>query len=211
MLYEDKITEQSPIILESRQVFWIFVVAVVVVSLIFGLGVVVGQRMVKLMDPPPPIDPIELLGQLEPSAPSAVEIDQSLTFAQTLTTPPNKPVTAGLSETNQTATQASVATDPQISGSSKSVVQKTPAPDLPIKPGTFALQLSSFQNKIEADTFAEKLRKDGLRPQITSAEVAGKGLWYRVRVGQYGSWDQALKAKIKIERDHSIIAYIAKN
>jgi DedD protein len=73
--------------------------------------------------------------------------------------------------------------------------------------GRYALQLSSFQDKTEAETFAQKF--DGERPYMVVSEIPGKGTWYRVRVGDYATAKDALAAKLSFERKHSVIAYVA--
>ena len=73
--------------------------------------------------------------------------------------------------------------------------------------GRFALQLSSFQDKSEAETFAQKL--EGERPYLVVSEIPGKGTWYRVRVGDYASAKDAMAAKQSFEKKHSVIAYVA--
>lgn len=73
--------------------------------------------------------------------------------------------------------------------------------------GRYSLQLSSFQDKSEAETFAQKF--EGERPYMVVSEIPGKGTWYRVRVGDYASAKDALVAKQSFERKHSVIAYVA--
>lgn len=73
--------------------------------------------------------------------------------------------------------------------------------------GRFALQLSSFQDKAEAEAFAQKF--SGERPYMVMSEIPGKGIWYRVRVGDYASPKDALVAKEAFEKKHSVIAYVA--
>jgi septal ring-binding cell division protein DamX len=73
--------------------------------------------------------------------------------------------------------------------------------------GRYALQLSSFQDKSEAESFAQKF--DGERPYMVVSEIPGKGTWYRVRVGDYASAKDAVAAKQSFEKKHSVIAYVA--
>jgi septal ring-binding cell division protein DamX len=72
--------------------------------------------------------------------------------------------------------------------------------------GRYTLQLSSFQDKSEAETFAKKF--EGERPYMVVSEIPGKGTWYRVRVGDYASSKDALAAKQSFEKKHSAIAYV---
>ena len=73
--------------------------------------------------------------------------------------------------------------------------------------GRFALQLSSFQDKSEAEAFAQKF--DGERPYLVVSEIPGKGTWYRVRVGDFASSKDAAVGKASFEKKHNVIAYVA--
>lgn len=73
--------------------------------------------------------------------------------------------------------------------------------------GRFALQLSSFQDKSEAEAFAQKF--EGERPYLVVSEIPGKGTWYRVRVGDFASSKDAVAGKASFEKKHNVIAYVA--
>jgi cell division septation protein DedD len=77
--------------------------------------------------------------------------------------------------------------------------------------GTYSLQLSAFQDRHEAHLFMKKLREGGLEPYMVATTIPGRGVWYRVRLGRYKTWDEALAAKQEFERTQKIIAYVAKN
>lgn len=77
--------------------------------------------------------------------------------------------------------------------------------------GKYSLQLSSFQDKGEAQVYMRKLREGGMTPFLVAAQIPGRGVWYRVRIGTYKNWEEALEAKQTFERDRKIIAYVAKN
>jgi cell division septation protein DedD len=78
------------------------------------------------------------------------------------------------------------------------------------KGGRFCLQLSSFQSRAEADAFIAELKKSGYAPSVTEANVEGKGTWFRVRVGSYGTYDEAVAAKGEFETKQKIIAYVTR-
>jgi cell division septation protein DedD len=67
-------------------------------------------------------------------------------------------------------------------------VQRAPetAPD-----GSWTLQLSAYQDREEADRFAAGLRDKGYAPYVIEANIPGKGTWFRVRMGRFGSKDAA--------------------
>lgn len=83
-------------------------------------------------------------------------------------------------------------------------------PEAKRKSVRFTLQLSSFRERAEADSFYDKLKTAGFDPYIVEAEVAGKGMWYRVRLGHYSSYEAAIKAKKEFEASQHIIAYVTR-
>ena len=73
--------------------------------------------------------------------------------------------------------------------------------------GHFLLQLSSFQDRAEADAFARRF--PGKNAYVVSTELPGKGTWYRVRVGDFATMQEASVAKTEFERENNVIAYVA--
>jgi DedD protein len=69
----------------------------------------------------------------------------------------------------------------------------------------FALQLGSFPDRAEAEAFAKKF---GAQSYVVASDIPGKGVWYRVRVGDYPSTKEAIAAKASFEKQHSVIAYV---
>jgi cell division septation protein DedD len=74
----------------------------------------------------------------------------------------------------------------------------------------FTLQLSSFQERAEADAFFQELKTAGYSPYIVEADVADKGRWYRVRLGKYATHTDAVAAKNDFESRQRIIAYVTR-
>ena len=64
----------------------------------------------------------------------------------------------------------------------------------------YTLQLSSFQDREEAEAYLASVKAQGFTARITQAEVDGKGTFYRVRMGTYGSMDAANEAKAQLEK-----------
>jgi DedD protein len=78
------------------------------------------------------------------------------------------------------------------------------------KHSRYTLQLSSFQDRGEAQSFFDQLKASGYQPYIVEADVPGRGTWYRVRLGDYDTYGDALAAKKKFEDKQQIIAYVTK-
>jgi septal ring-binding cell division protein DamX len=71
--------------------------------------------------------------------------------------------------------------------------------------GKFTLQLSAFPTREEADAFAKKY--DGTF--IIPTEIPGKGTWFRVRCGNYATFNEAAAAKIAFEKTNKVIALVS--
>ena len=84
-----------------------------------------------------------------------------------------------------------------------------PEPAAKPKKGRFTLQLSAFQSQAEADAFLATVKGAGYSAYVTSAEVDGK-MFFRVRLGTYGSYEEAVEAKVEFEKKIPKIAYVTK-
>jgi septal ring-binding cell division protein DamX len=82
-----------------------------------------------------------------------------------------------------------------------------PKPLTPAAPakGKFTLQLSTFGTAETAHAFAEKYPG----AFVIAGDVPGKGMAYRVRYGNFGSFKEATAAKESFERQHNMIALVA--
>ncbi len=97
----------------------------------------------------------------------------------------------------------------------KAVVKKAPAPkpaaETVSKPaakkasstdkGRFAIQVAAVKDAQRAAQLVAQLRKKGYRAYQIRSEVAGKGVWYRVRVGAYETRNAAGATLGKLKAD----------
>src|SRR5262249_39831492 len=72
----------------------------------------------------------------------------------------------------------------------------------------YTLQLSSFQDKAEAEAFLNATKGAGYQAYLIEADVSGKGTFYRVRLGSYRSQDAANDAKAEYEKSAKKTAQI---
>jgi DedD protein len=86
----------------------------------------------------------------------------------------------------------------------------TPARDKGATKARYTLQLSSFQDRGEAEAFLGTLSTAGYRATITESQVEGKGTYFRVRFGGYPSYEDAVAAKGEFEAKVGKIAYVTK-
>ena len=72
--------------------------------------------------------------------------------------------------------------------------------------GHFMLQVGSFLERAEAEAFASSFASE--HPVVITSDIPGKGTWFRVRVGDYRAFKEAVDAKLSFERRFSKIALV---
>lgn len=75
-------------------------------------------------------------------------------------------------------------------------------------PGGHQLQVSSFKTQVEADTFAAALRRRGHKAYVEPANVKGRGLWYRVRIGPFKFRHSAVIYRQEFEAKERMVTFI---
>jgi DedD protein len=89
-------------------------------------------------------------------------------------------------------------------------VEPAKEPAKAAKKGKFTLQLSAFQDKGEAEAFLTQVKGAGFEAYLTEANVEDKGTFFRVRLGNYPTYDDAVAAKAEFERKVKKIAYVSR-
>ena len=82
-------------------------------------------------------------------------------------------------------------------------------PDVSAAGGPFTLQLGASPDRDVAERQAARLREKGYAPYIISAEVPGKGTWYRVRMGSFPTKDAASRYLQDFKRETQAEAFVA--
>lgn len=219
-LYKDKIE----VSLDGRQIFYLFFGGAVVACLVFVLGVMVGRRLEarshvdRAAATSARKDPLAALDRLaegkgELTYPAALrgadapvaQVDRALQAVAPKAEREKKPEP-------EKQPEAKVEAKPEA----KPEKREAPADDGPVtKPqpaggkAKFTLQLSAFQDKAEAESFLATVKGAGYGAYVVSAEVDGK-TFYRVRLGNYASYDEAVAAKAEFERKVPKIAYVTR-
>ena len=82
---------------------------------------------------------------------------------------------------------------PSATGPSATKASETGANETGNAQGRFALQAAAFPTQAGADELAEKLKSAGVPSYVVSADLAGRGRWFRVRVGRFNTAEDAQK------------------
>lgn len=72
----------------------------------------------------------------------------------------------------------------------------------------YLVQVASFKDQEDADEFVTELRKRGHSAFRVAANVAGRGIWHRVRIGSFKTKFQAELYKKKLEETERTIALV---
>ncbi len=93
----------------------------------------------------------------------------------------------------------SVPTQAKQTASKQQQTKKEPAPTASSTTLVrYTLQLASYQDKETADSDVKKMKKRGYAAFIVSAELPGKGMWHRVRLGSFSNKASAEKLQKEI-------------
>lgn len=203
--------EKIEVRLDNRQVFFLFFGSAVVACMLFVLGVMVGKRIESRGQAEaavPLADPLAALDRVHQPPPGVAAPEPALTFPRTLAAgaqaaaPPPKPKAAARPPVVAAAPRA-----PVIAPARAPAMIGAPAAE-PAKPkakGKFTLQISTFATSAEADAFIQRLPG----AFVIAGPVPGKGMVYRVRYGNFGSFKEAAAAKDSFEKQHNMIALVA--
>ena len=134
-------------------------------------------------------NPAEFASKEKPKpAPQAAPLAASAPVAATT-------AASGVAETKQHFEFYKVLTDKSDGTAHKSTAKSAPketahapAATAPVAASKdrFFVQAGSFQSKDDAEKLKAKLAFSGLEASIQTADIPGKGVWHRVRLGPYG-------------------------
>ncbi len=135
----------------------------------------------------------------------------------TITPPVINPKPDNSQPSNTTATGAKpdkgdakpVAIPPTMEGSKghSTSPKPAPAPATPNK-GNMTIQVASFNDQAQANERVGRLKSSGVDASVVRAEIPGKGTWYRVRIGRFGTRDEAMSYGSQLRSKNAIQDFI---
>ncbi len=229
----NRLKEKIELRLDQRQVVSFAMIALLLSAAIFALGVMVGKNLAGMPGPPP--KPDNLLDRLDAKAAAAASPsdggragaegrspgDDGLTFQEELTKPrpplppvprPPKPAVVPRPKAEEAAAKPPKdAGATAVAAASPGEVARKPPPappdDAPAAP-FFTVQVKATQSQPEAKRFAERLTGQGFSPFVADVDIPGKGHWYRVRVGRFGTRAQAERYLSDFKRETHLEAFV---
>jgi cell division protein FtsN len=179
------------IIFEKKEIILILIFVVVLIITSFTLGIRLGKKLafnesgIKDED----VKTVELKSTAEEDADVTMTEDQKLTDDEKLKKLMDESKSRLSDELEKFSTEQK--TEPPLS--TESTPSKLPST------GKYTIQLGSYNTLEEAKQFAEGFTVRGYSPIINEVKIEGKGTWYRVSLGLFGSVDEA-KTYIKQEQ-----------
>ena len=85
---------------------------------------------------------------------------------------------------------------------------RVPDPGIPLN-GDWTIQVGSFNDQGQAGDRQAALRAANLPARISKVEIAGKGTWFRIQIGGFGSREEALRFGSQLRARGAIQDFIA--
>ncbi len=215
-------------IYDRKEVGVLILLGVGVALFAFTLGVHLGKQVVpKATEMAGETQAVDPLVPAEPGAPSRVEISQEVknvpeavdeTLDQSLRDEiaktglqVEKPRQVELPdsvrrETNRAESRPEVGQPKTPVARTTKVDPKSQSPSA--VSSRYTLQVGSFPSLREAEPELLKLNENGLRAEVREVELAGKGKWYRLFVGQFDSVKDAENAGKGFKKERRIADFV---
>jgi DedD protein len=210
----DRWKDKIEVRLDNRQVAFLFFGSALVACLLFILGVIVGKRLESRGRALAPEieDPLALLDRVA-STTAAPRREEPVAAAAARPAAPRPertapPPAAVPTPKKVVAVPVPAAPPPAPAPApthSESVAAATLKEVARGKP-RFMLQVGSFPDRAEAEAFAGSFPTE--KPIVVVSEIPGKGTWYRVRLGTFQAFKEAVDAKMVFEKRYSKIALV---
>ena len=179
------------IVFEKKEIILVLIFVAVLIITSFTLGIRLGKKLTLDEAGIKPVDQqtVELKSGVEEDAESTIADEAKITDEEKLKKLMDESKTRLSDELEKFSTEDKTATPNQ------SVAAKTSS----AVAGKFTIQLGSYPSVDEAKQFAEGFTVRGYSPIINESTIEGKGTWYRVSLGLFGSVEEA-KTYIKNEQ-----------
>lgn len=207
--------------LDVRELVSVALGLLVVLGLVFYLGVAVGKDLGRGQAPAPTsLDALDAVAEAPEVKP------EELTFPEVLTEPelvveeePEPRAEVAPREAAREVAQASEAakkaeapakakTPEPAAAQEREAAAPAVAPEVSADSPLFVVQVASFPNKQEADAMVKSLRERNLSASVVEAEIPGRGIYYRVRVGRFSDRDAAKRYQEDLLRETGLEGFV---
>jgi len=187
--------------------------------IIFFLGVFTGKgieerRIVKMEEPPVKI-PIKPAASGGPGGQGGAAKEE-MTFYNTLTKPTEAEPSAEQKPKESKPAEKTAKPESKESKPQTKEAPPAPKPAPPVETAEskesgrgWTVQVNAFPDEKSAKTWVDRLKNKGYKAYVAEANAKGK-IWYRVRVGQYNTREEAKKVEEALKtKENYTKAFIA--
>ena len=187
--------------------------------IIFFLGVFTGKgieerRIVKMEEPPVKI-PIKPAASGGPGGQGGAAKEE-MTFYNTLTKPAGAELSAEQKPKESKPAEKTAKPESKESKPQTKEAPPAPKPAPPVETAEskesgrgWTVQVNAFPDERSAKTWVDRLKNKGYKAYVAEANAKGK-IWYRVRVGQYNTREEAKKVEEALKtKENYTKAFIA--
>ena len=189
-----------------KQVIFIFFLFLIGAAVIFAMGIKVGEYLFE-NECQSILEESMKKSSAQDKKTEEVKTDEDKTAPEAQTTEPKE--TAALTTDAETP---KIKTEPETK--SKTKIEKS-ASNLGIKEvtneirGKYTIQISSFQNELEAQQASYKLYNDGFKlAYYMESQIPNKGIWYRVGIGFFKKRESARIFAEMLKKQGKMESYI---
>jgi cell division protein FtsN len=218
----EKISGKKPFMVLSRRAASAWVVAIFLISgWMFGVGILVGRGTVPVQFD---LDRLKRsIASLQKTTggpradspapkPAQMKEKTSLDFYEAL---PKNREDAEMPNLPKAPPPAPPPAKPEPAARKPAETAAPPAPPAPVKPekvekpeppaaapaGPYTVQIAAVRSEEEARQFVERLRQKGYAAHLEATAVADKGVWYRVRMGEFPTREGAAGTLQRLKKD----------
>ena len=198
--------------LDSRQMVLLFAGMAVLGILVFYAGVMVGSKSAK-QEIASLKSSIDLRKRIK--APSLIKAQKPEPKEEKAQSIEEVLDSAGSSQ-EKPALQKEVpekkAASPDVASSARDAEKKVDQVQAKISPKSpeksYYVQVAAFRKSEDADRRLGELAKKGYKAIIVKAEVKGKGIYHRIRLGPFGTLDKAKAFALSFEKKEKVPTFI---
>ncbi len=181
------------IVFEKKEIVLIIIFVVVLIITSFTVGIRLGKKLNLAESGISPEDQksVELKSSIEEDVDKTVAEESKLTDEEKL----KKLMDESKERLTDELEKFSSEEKPKVQSESS----ESPSANASTMAGKYTIQLGSYPTIEEAKQFAEGFSVRGYSPIINQTSLEGKGTWFRVSLGLFGSVEEA-KGYIKAEQ-----------
>jgi len=163
---------------------------------------VVAEPEAPAVKPPAPVNPATHVV-------ATADVSAAPTLAKALIPAAPKPLTSKLPELDGHVANTPVATRTAEKDDLHSAFARIEQAAAKNPSGAFSIQIAASQSRPDAEAKVARLKARGYAPYIVTADVPGKGIWFRVRVGSFPTREAASHYLDDFRRETRMDAFVA--